>query len=284
MYLYSSKIFGWLRIKNKAKVVVRMERSSSKSTVSRRAKILEELELKGEVSVSELSKMFKISEVTIRNDLGHLEKQNMLIRARGGAIKIKFHRMGIDSSISDKQKEFLKEKQRIAQAAVKLIEEGDTIVLDSGTTTTEIAKCLEQFKNLTIITNALNIASILSEYEGINIFMPGGQLRKKSLSLVGVLADENFEKFYCDKLFLGADGFDTTHGLSTPNSEEAHLNQIMIRIAKKVIVVADSRKFERRRFAFIGPISDINMVITDSAIKDEDKNRLEKNGVEVIIT
>lgn len=260
-----------------------MERLSNKSTVSRRAKILEEIELKGQVSVTDLSKMFKISEVTIRNDLAHLEKQNMLIRARGGAIKIKYYRMGIDPSISDKQKEFLKEKQRIAQAAVKLIEDGDTIVLDSGTTTTEIAKLLGKFKNLTIITNALNIAIILSEYEGFNIFMPGGILRKKSLSLVGVLADENFGKFYCDKLFLGVDGFDTTHGLSTPNSEEAHLNQIMIHTAKRVIVVTDSRKFLRRRFAFIGPITCINTVITDSGIREEDKSRLEKNGIEVIV-
>lgn len=260
-----------------------MERLSNKSTVSRRAKILEELEAKGQVGVTDLSKMFKISEVTIRNDLAHLEKQNMLIRARGGAIKIKYYRMGIDPSITDKQKEYHKEKQRVAHAAVKLIEDGDTIVLDSGTTTTEIAKLLGKFRNLTIITNALNIAIILSEYEGFNIFMPGGILRKKSLSLVGVLADENFGKFYCDKLFLGVDGFDTTHGLSTPNSEEAHLNQIMINTAKKVIVVTDSRKFLRRRFAFIGPITCVNTVITDSAIRDEDKARLEKNGVEVIV-
>ena len=167
--------------------------------------------------------------------------------------------------------------------SVNLISDGDTIVLDSGSTTTEIAKNLKQFKSLTIITNALNIASILSEYEGINIFMPGGSLRKKSLSLVGVLADENFEKFYCDKLFLGADGLDTTHGLTTHDSEEAHLNQIMIKIAKKVIVVADSSKFERRRFAFIGPIADLDVVVTDSGVKEEDRIRLEKNEVEVII-
>lgn len=260
-----------------------MDHTFSKSTVSRRAKLLEEIELKGQVFVRELSKMFKISEVTIRNDLAHLEKQNMLIRARGGAIKTKFHMSGISSTISDKEKEFQKEKQLIAKEAIKLIEDGDTLVLDSGSTTTEIAKNLEKFKNLTIITNALNIASILAEYEGFNIFMPGGSLRKKSLSLVGVLADDNFEKFYCDKLFLGADGFDTTHGLSTPNSEEAHLNQIMIKIAKTVIVVADSRKFERRRFAFIGPISDVDIVITDSGIKEDDSNRLKKNGVEVIV-
>ena len=112
--------------------------------------------------------------------------------------------------------------------------------------------------------------------------MPGGSLRHSSLSLVGALADENFQKFYCDKLFLGVDGFDTTHGLSTPSNEEAHLNQIMIKIAKKVIVVADSRKFERRRFAFIGPITDVDVVITDKGVKMEDKQRLKNSGVEVI--
>ncbi|MDD2380429.1 MAG: transcriptional repressor AgaR [Mariniphaga sp.] len=260
-----------------------MNRSSNKSTVSRRAKILEELDANGEVSVKELSKTFKISEVTIRNDLAHLAKQNMLIRARGGAIKIKYYHMSNDPTIAEKQKEFLKEKQLIARAAVKLIEDGDTIVLDSGSTTTEIAKILENFQNLTIITNALNIASILSKYEEINIFMPGGSLRKKSLSLVGVLANKNFEKFYCDKLFLGADGIDSSYGLSTHDSEEAHLNHIMIKIAKKVIVAADSSKFKRRRFAFIGPVSDIDVVITDSGIEEEDRQKLEKNGVEVII-
>ena len=260
-----------------------MDKSFSKSTVYRRAKILEELELKGQVLVKDLSKMFNISEVTIRNDLTHLEKQNMLIRARGGAIKIKFQMMGMDSSISDKAKEFHKEKQLIAKEAVKLIEDGDTIVLDSGTTTTEIAKELEKLSNLTIITNALNIASILSEYEGFSIFMPGGSLRQKSLSLVGVLADESFNKFYCDKLFLGVDGFDASHGLSTPSSEEAHLNQIMIKIAKKVIVVADSRKFGRRRFAHIAPVSDVDVVVTDAGIKEEDSIRLGKSGIEIII-
>lgn len=259
-----------------------MERSFNKSTVYRRAKILEDLEQKGQITVNELSEMFKVSKVTIRNDLVLLEKQNMLIRARGGAIKVKLSRMGFDPSISDKQREFQTEKQRIGKAAVKLIQEGDTILLDSGTTTTEIAKNLGTFKSLTIITNALNIASILSEYEGCSIFMPGGFLRKNSLSLVGVLADESFQKFFCDKLFLGTDGFDTTYGLSTANSEEAHLNQIMIKNAKKVIVVADSSKFEKRRFAFIGPISDVDIVITDSGITNEHKNRLEKNGIKVI--
>lgn len=260
-----------------------MDLSSNKSTVVRRAKILEELDFAGKVTVKDLSSNLNISTVTIRNDLAHLEKQYMLIRARGGAIKANFFRMGTDPSISDKQKEFLKEKQMIAKAAVKLIEEGDTIVLDSGTTTTEIAKNLGHFENLTIVTNALNIAIILSEHKDFNIYVPGGILRKKSLSLVGALAGESIKKFYCDKLFLGADGFDTLHGLSTPNTEEAHLNALMIGIAKKVITVADSRKFHRKRFAFVADLSKIHVVITDSGISEEDKARLKNMGIEVII-
>ena len=260
-----------------------MGRSFSKSTVSRRAQILEELDSKGKVYVSELSDSFNISEVTIRNDLAHLEKQNMLIRARGGAIKIKLYHIGIDTPFSDKQKQFFKEKQKIGKAAIGFIEDGDTIVLDSGTTTTEIANNLSKFKDLTIITNALNIASVLSENSKITIFMPGGFIRKKSLSMVGGLAEESFENFFCDKLFLGVDGFDTTHGLSTANAEEAHMNQVMIEIARKVIVVSDSRKFSRRQFAFIAPISKIDVVITDSGITEEDKQRLIKNGIEVVI-
>ncbi len=260
-----------------------MGRSFSKSTVSRRAEILEELDSKGQVIVSELSKMFNISEVTIRNDLAHLEKQNMLIRARGGAIKVKLYHIGGDSPFSEKQKEFFKEKQKIGKAAVKLIEDGDTIVLDSGTTTTEVAKNLSHFKDLSIITNALNIAGLLCENEDFNVFMPGGFLRKKSLSLVGGLAEESFHKFFCDKLFLGVDGFATSHGLSTPNVEEAHMNEVMIEIAKKVIVVTDSRKFLRRRFAFIAPIARVDVVVTDAGISEDDKLMLEKNGIEVII-
>ena len=260
-----------------------MSRSHGKSTVSRRSEILEELNSKGQVSVVKLSKAFHVSEVTIRNDLAQLEKQNVLIRARGGAFKIILHHIGIDSPLSKKGKEHFHEKQRIGQAAIKFIEDGDTIIIDSGTTTMEMSQNLNQFKDLTIITNALNIASILSENNNFNIFMPGGFLRTKSLSLVGSLAEESFHDFYCDTLFLGADGFDTKYGLSTPNVEEAHMNMIMIEIAKKVIVVADSSKFARRRFAFIAPISKIDVVITDSGIPEEDKQRLERAGVEVII-
>lgn len=251
------------------------------STVGRRVRILEKLDKDGQVDVPSLSKELNVSDVTIRNDLIRLEQKNMLIRARGGAIKI--DRVGLDFTLSDKNKQHFEEKKRIGKAAAGLIEDGDTIILDSGTTTMEIARNLLHINNLTIITNALNIANQMADHQKANVIIPGGFLRKNSLSLVGGAAEEAFKNYFCDKLFLAVDGFNTTHGLSTPNVEEAHLNRVMIEISKQVIVVADSSKFHKRSFAFIGPVTDVDVVVTDAEIPAEDRKKLENAGVKVLI-
>src|SRR5690606_802163 len=151
--------------------------------------------------------------------------------------------VGLDDPLSDKQKKHLTEKKEIGKTAVALIEDGNTIILASGTTTFEVAKTLGKTEELTVIKNAINVATLLVEYKNINVIVPGGTLRKNSMSLVGILAEKGFQNYFCDQLFLGVDGFDTNYGISTPNIEEAHLNQIMIGMSKKVIVVADSSKF-----------------------------------------
>ncbi len=251
------------------------------TTIERRVLIMEQLELKGQLTVISLSQELGVSEVTIRNDLARLEQKNMLVRARGGAMKV--DRVAMDFTLSDKNKQHYKEKTRIGKAASTLIENGDTIILDSGTTTMEINKHLSAFESLTVITNALNIANKLVEQEKINVIVPGGFLRRNSLSLVGTTAEESFKNYFCDKLFLAVDGFNTTHGLSTPNVEEAHLNRVMISIAKQVIVVTDSSKFHKRSFAFIAPVSAVDIVITDSGIPAADQKKLENAGIKVMI-
>ncbi len=258
-----------------------MRKTGEKSTVQRRVIILERLEEKGQVDVTELSKTLGVSEVTIRNDLKRLEQKNALIRARGGAFKI--DRVGMDFTLSDKNKQNYDQKRKIGKAAAKLVEEGDTIILDSGTTTMEIAKNLSSIAELTVITNALNIANQLADHPRANIIIPGGFLRKNSLSLIGSTAEDSFKNYFCDKLFLAVDGFSTTFGLSTPNVEEAHLNRIMISISKQVIVVADSSKFHKRSFAFIGPVAGIDVLITDEGIPSDDQKKLESAGVKLII-
>ncbi len=259
-----------------------MKTNKRSSTVERRKSILNLIGETGQVLVHDLSKEFKVSEVTIRNDLEQLEKKNMLIRARGGAIKTE-GRVGIDHQLSDKDKLHYEEKARIGKRAAQLISANDTIIIDSGTTTMEVAKNLGHLSDVTIICNALNIVSQLIQLNSINLIIPGGYLRKNSLSLVGPLAEKNLQNLYVDKVFIGVDGFDTRHGIYTPNIEEAYFNEIMIKISKEVIVVCDSSKFLRRSFAYICGISKIHCVITDSGIQEEDKKRLEDAGIKVII-
>lgn len=259
-----------------------MENNGKGLIVKRRKEILNLLAEKGQLLIHELSAQFKVSEVTIRNDLDQLEKKNMLIRARGGAIKIESN-VNIDYRLSEKDKLHYKEKVRIGKCAAQLITEGDTIIIDSGTTTIEIARNLHHLKNITVITNALNIANYISQLPDITLIIPGGYLRKNSLSLVGPLAEKNLRNFYVDKVFVGVDGFDTRHGIYTPNIEEAHLNEIMIEISKEVIIVCDSSKFLRRSLAYICNIDKINTLITDSGVLEEDRRRLEDAGIKVII-
>lgn len=262
---------------------MKRKRSESKSTVSRRMSILALLDKNGQVNVAELSDSLGVSSVTIRNDLEQLEKKKMLLRARGGAMKVSHQFVGHDYPLSDKQKKNLMEKKAIGKRAVELIEEGNTIILDSGSTTFEIAKNLNRFENLTVITNAINIANYLVEHKNITVIVPGGTLRRNSMSLVGTSAERSLKEYYCDILFLGVDGFDASYGISTPNIEEAHLNQVMIDVSKRVIVVADSSKFGRRGFAFIAGVNKIHSLVTDQGIPAEEKSRLETMGIEVIL-
>lgn len=253
------------------------------STVDRRMKILKKLSVNDQVFVNELSKEFGVSEVTIRNDLEQLESKQLLIRARGGAMSTN-QAVSFDLQLGEKHKLNMTEKVKIGKTAAKLIKESDTLIIDSGTTTLEIIRNIEpSLNNVTVITNALNIANQLVSTPNVNLIIPGGVLRKNSLSLIGPLAEKSFRNFFVDKVFLGVDGFDTLNGISTPNIEEAFLNQIMIDVAREVIVVADSSKFLRKSLAFICKLDRINTVITDSGISDEDKKRLEDAGIKVVI-
>lgn len=259
-----------------------MKEKKERLTVSRRKGILDQAKKSGEVLIADLSKQYKVSEVTIRNDLEYLEKKNLVMRARGGAIHVENH-VGIDHHIIDKNKLHIAEKMAIGQKAAQLIMDGETVILDSGTTTAEIAKNLEGFRQLNVITNALNIANILAGHTNINVIVPGGVLRQNSMSLVGSLAEKSISNFFVDKAFISADGLDSKLGIFTPNIEEASLNGVMIQIAREVILVTDSSKFERKSLAFICGFDKISAIVTDKGISGENSKRLEDAGVRVII-
>jgi DeoR family transcriptional regulator of aga operon len=259
------------------------EQNGEKSTLKRRDYILQVLKTGDTVQVVDVSKRFSVSEVTVRKDLEQLEKKNLLLKVRGGAIRLPYKPAPDDLAIRDKQQKNLAEKQRIGKAAAALILPGDTIILDSGTTTSEIAKNLNPIENLSIITNALNIASLLVENNKFSVIVPGGFLRHKSSSLVGPSAEAFLNNFYCDKLFLGVDSFNLEKGVSTPDIDEASMNRAMINSAREVIAVFDSSKFEKRSFALIAPVTSINTIVTDDGIPKDIKEKLEKLGIKVII-
>lgn len=246
--------------------------------------ITRELESKGSVSVTELSVMLNVSEVTIRKDLSILERNNVLYRAHGKAIKISPYIN--DRDVNVKEQQFPGEKVAIGKQAVRLIEPNDSIIIASGTTVLYFAKEInaeELGGRLTVITSALNVASVLSKDRNIEVIQLGGIVRSSSLSAVGGDAERQMENFAGSKLFIGVDGLDPEYGLTTTNLLEANLNRTMIRAAQKTIVLCDSSKFGRRGFSRICSIDDVDQIITDSGIPRHMLDALQQRGIEVTI-
>jgi len=254
-----------------------------KSVLERRLAIVDGISQNSLVKIKDFVERFDVSEVTIRKDLIYLEEKGQLIRVRGGAIKNSSKSSYGYMTVNEKEGHNLLEKQRIGKAAAALIQEGDTIIIDSGTTTMEVVRNLGGYSKLKIITTALNVAIALNEFKRFDVIIPGGYLNNDTLSLTGHMAEAFLENFYCDKLFLGVDSFSLEKGLSTPVPEEAFVNQMMISIAKEVIAVFDSSKFHKRGFAFIANVKEIDTIITDDGIPHEIHRALVEMGKKVII-
>jgi len=231
-------------------------------------------------TVAELAQRFGVSAVTIRTDLGALEAMGALVRTHGGALP----RGDSDElPIGVKQTLHRAEKVRIAAAAVELIRDGETVILDSGTTTAEIAKQIRTLRlgSINIVTNALNIAVLLANTPHVNLIIPGGVLRQKSWSLSGPQAEQTLSTLQADLLFLGVDSLDPDIGLMTPFVLEAQLNALMIRIARRVVAVTDSSKLLRRNLSVIAPVDQVDVLITDRAANAKCVETIRAQGVEV---
>jgi len=235
---------------------------------------------KGKVTVDELAERFGVSTVSIRSDLKALDLEGTLLRIRGGAVA---RRDDEDLPLSVKQNLHHAEKVRIAEAAAGLIQDGETVILDSGTTTAEIAKQIRALKvnSINVITNALNVAAILAGCSHVTLIMLGGVLRPNSFSLSGPQAELALENLYADRLFLGGDSIDPELGLMTPYLLEAQLNAKMIQISRQIVVVADSSKLMRRNLSVIAKADRINMLITDTNAQAATVEALRAHGVDV---
>jgi len=245
----------------------------------RRRRICELLREEGRVTVEALATRFGTSQVTIRADLSTLESTGALTRTHGGALSVP----DTDQPLNVKQLRHRAEKLRIAAAAAALIEDGETIVLDSGTTTAEIARRIRtlELKSINVITNALNIAALLIDVPSVRLIVPGGFLRRESNSLAGPMAETALASLQANRLYLGADAVDPQLGVMTPHLAEAELNAKMIAISQQVVVVADSSKFMRRNISLIARVEQLHLLITDRAAPAEAVEQLRQRGVEV---
>ena len=248
----------------------------------RRRLIVEHVERKGRATVDELATRFGISAVTSRSDLEALAGNAAIVRAHGGAVPAPAY--ALDTPLRIKQTLSTPQKRRIGQAAATFVEDGETIILDSGSTTLEIARVLRQrrWRELTVITNSLHIALELGAIASIRVMMLGGLLRTSSHSLVGSGAENMLAQLSADRLFLGVDGLDATIGVTTPDPQEATLNARMIHASRQTIAVFDASKFGQRSLSVIAPLSALDLAITDSLASADCISALETAGVRVV--
>ncbi|HIC0010748.1 TPA: DeoR/GlpR family DNA-binding transcription regulator [Escherichia coli] len=248
------------------------------NSFERRNKIIQLVNEQGTVLVQDLAGVFAASEATIRADLRFLEQKGVVTRFHGGAAKI----MSGNSETETQEVGFKERfqlasapKNRIAQAAVKMIHEGMTVILDSGSTTMLIAEGLMTAKNITVITNSLPAAFALSENKDITLVVCGGTVRHKTRSMHGSIAERSLQDINADLMFVGADGITTFN-------EGYSVSGAMVTAANKVIAVLDSSKFNRRGFNQVLPIEKIDIIITDDAVSEVDKLALQKTRVKLI--
>jgi len=248
----------------------------------RRRQILEIVEQSGRVTVGDIVQKLSVSAVTARSDLDALSSARMIVRSHGGGVRPPDATR--DYPVDFKATLHRAEKQRIGEAAAGLVRPNETIILDSGSTTAEIARQLKhaQLHNVTVITNALNIATELVGASGISLIMIGGILRQISRSFVGPHAEQILREFHADRLFLAVDGFDLETGPSTPDILEAQLNGLMMEVARETTIVTDSSKLGRRSLSRIGSADRIHRLITDSGAPREFLEALQERGVEII--
>ncbi|ELO0859552.1 DeoR family transcriptional regulator [Citrobacter amalonaticus] len=252
-------------------------------TSERREQIIQRLRQQGSVQVNDLSGLFGVSTVTIRNDLAFLEKQGIAVRAYGGALICDSNTLGAEPSVEDKSSLNTAVKRSIAKAAVELIKPGHRVILDSGTTTYEIARLMRQHSDVIAMTNGMNVANALLEADGVELLMTGGHLRRQSQSFYGDQAEQSLQNYHFDMLFLGVDAIDLERGVSTHNEDEARLNRRMCEVAERIIVVTDSSKFNRSSLHKIIDTQRIHTIIVDEGIPEESLKEFHRNGVEVII-
>ncbi len=245
----------------------------------RRQKIIDIVNQEGKVKVLDLSRLFGISEVTIRSDLALLEKQRLLERVHGGAVSA--YKPYYNMPLMDRMKTHEKEKREIAAACAAMIADGDTIMIDSGTTTLFTVQELKNVKNLTIVTNSLSIAQEAGHFVNIHVILLGGNLNPQYQFTYGDDTVHQLKRYKADMMILSADGVSCEDGITTYHHLEAEVSRQMLVRVKKRIVVADFTKIGRTSFAYIDAISNVDVIVTNGMANGTEIHLIQEYGVEV---
>lgn len=238
---------------------------------------------RGRLSVSELADAYAVTTETVRRDLSELERAGVIRRVHGGAVLADALPM-LETAVTDRDLAHAEEKERIARAAATLLPRaGGSIVLDAGTTTSRLAAHLPRELRLTVITNAVPVASRLAGVTGVTLHLLPGRVRSTTQAAVGEDTVAALEHLRVDMVFVGANGVSAAHGLSTPDHSEAAAKRAMVRCGHRVVALADSSKIGREHTVRFAALADIDVLVTDSGIADADVKVFEDFGVEVVV-
>jgi len=232
--------------------------------IERRNKILAILQKESRVVVSDLSGQFNVTEETIRRDLEKLEKLGLAKKTYGGAIMNES--LNVDLPYTVRKKANVANKQCIAEIISSMIEDGDHIMMDASSTAVYVAKHLKNKKNITLITNSIEILLELSDVVGWKVLSTGGELKEGSLSLIGYQAEKMINTFHVDKAIISCKGVDVEKGITDSNEMDAHIKKLMFNAANIKILAVDKSKFDKISFTKIGDLGDIDILITDSEL------------------
>jgi DeoR family fructose operon transcriptional repressor len=258
-----------------------MEKKETLFAEERKNRILQMLNEHGKLLVPDLCEVFSVSPATIRNDLGELESCGLLQRTHGGALcneKTRYKLNSYQKAIGQ-----LEEKRMIAQFAAGLVEDGDAIAIDTGTTALEFAKSLGGKRDITVVTNDLQIAAQLEQSASATVLVIGGVLHKGFHCAVGPAAARMLAELTVDKAFMSAHGVSLVKGLTVPDMNQAEIMRAMIGIAGEVIALCDSSKFGRTAFAQVAPVEAVDRIVTDANIDEQDLTAFRSRGITVSI-
>lgn len=250
------------------------------NSISRKQYLLKKLQSDGSISITDLSEELKVSSMTIRRDLKTLSENGLVTLEHGGAVLNNGSLFEYNTAFKQEIKSG--EKLRIAQKCLEFVNEGDSIYLDAGTTVSKIAGLLGGQKNIMILTHSLLAANQTAGFRNVKVIMCPGELRRESMAYMGPLTDEFIRQFRIDTLFLGVEGIDLANGVSVPDIADGATKKNLISNARRVICAADSSKFNSSFFFRIAPLTEIDVIVTDSDLEEDILNQYLQHKIQVI--